>query len=67
MENITLDTTNGNLIVNRKPIVHYNTNLEIAGYKNELPITITADFTDIPKDQHQIFLDTFTLMYNIER
>jgi hypothetical protein len=65
MENLTLYSTNGNLIQNLKPIVTVETALEIAG-QGELPITITADFTDIPEDQHEMFLQAFKMMYKIK-
>ena len=65
MEKFTLDSMNDNLIVKVKPIVHFKTSLEISGYRKELPITITADFTDVPDDQHEMFLQTFKVMYKI--
>ena len=65
MEKFTLDSMNDNLIVKVKPIVHFKTSLEISGYKKELPITITADFTDVPEDQHEMFLQAFKVMYKI--
>jgi hypothetical protein len=65
MEKITLDSTNGNLVVNAKPVVEFKTALEIAGY-GEIPITITADFTDITEENHEIFLRAFKSMYKIK-
>lgn len=65
MEATTL-STNDTLTVNTKPIAVINTGIELAGYKSELPIKIIADFTNIPEEQHEIFLQTFKYFYNTE-
>lgn len=65
MEKITLDSTGGNLVLNSKPVVEFKTALEIAG-QGELPITIIADFTDIPEHKHDMFLQAFKRMYKIK-
>ena len=65
MENLTLYSTNGNLIQHSKPTVTVETAVEIAG-QGELPITIIADFTDIPDHKHEMFLQAFKKMYNIK-
>jgi hypothetical protein len=65
MNNLTF-STNNSLTVNVKPIAEINTGITLAGHKSELPIKITADFTNIPKEQHEIFLDTFKYFYNTE-
>jgi|LakMenE01Jun11ns_1017448.scaffolds.fasta_scaffold9636685_2 hypothetical protein len=65
MENLTVYSTNGNLIQHSKPIVTVETEVEIAG-QGELPITIIADFTDIPEHKHEMFLQAFKMMYNIK-
>ena len=65
MSNLKLDS-NHNLTINVKPIVEINTGISLVGYKSELPVTITADFTKVPKEQHEVFLDTFKYFYNTE-
>ena len=65
MSNITLDSKNS-LIINVKPIVEINTCITLAGHKNELPVKIIADFTNIPESQHQVFLHSFKYFYNTE-
>jgi hypothetical protein len=63
MINISI-TTDNSLVINAKPIVHINTGISLVGYKSELPVTITADFTDVPKDQHEIYLQAFQYYYS---
>ena len=63
MNELTLDTKNS-LTINVKPIVEINTGISLSGYKSELPVTITADFTNIPKDQHEVFLQLFQYYYH---
>ncbi len=65
MNNLIIDPKN-NLTINVKPIAVINTGIELAGYKSELPIKIIADFTNIPEEQHEIFLRTFKYFYNTE-
>ncbi len=65
MKNLTL-TTDNNLTINQKPIVTIETGITIAGQKTELPVKITADFTNIPKEQHQIFLQSFQYYYQTD-
>lgn len=65
MENLTVYSTNGNLIEHSKPIVTIETEVEIAG-QGELPIKIIADFTDIPEHKHELFFQAFKIMYNIK-
>jgi hypothetical protein len=62
MENLTISTDN-TLTIDAKPIVTIKTEISIAGHKAELPVTITADFTNIPKDQHEVFLQSFQYYY----
>ncbi len=63
MNNLTLDTKNS-LTINVKPTVEINTVITLAGHKSELPIKIIADFTNIPKEQHEVFLNSFKYYYN---
>ena len=58
MENITI-TTDNSLSINAKPTVQINTGITILGYGSELPVKIIADFTDVPKEQHEIYLMAF--------
>jgi hypothetical protein len=63
MSNIKIETRN-DLTIDVKPIVIIETEITIAGHKKELPVKITADFTDIPDHQHEIFFDAFRYHYN---
>jgi hypothetical protein len=62
MGNLTI-TTDNNLTIDVKPTVTIKTEISISGHKTELPVTITADFTNIPKDQHEVFLQSFQYYY----
>ena len=62
MEELTINADNS-LTINVKPIVTIETGISISGYKTELPVTITADFTNIPKDKHEVFLQSFQYYY----
>jgi hypothetical protein len=65
MEELTINTDNS-LTINVKPIVTIETGISLMGYKTELPVTITADFTNIPKEQHEVFLQSFQYYYERE-
>jgi len=54
----------GNLTIDVKPIVIIETGINLAGHKKELPVKITADFTDIPEHQHEVFFDAFKYYYS---
>jgi len=62
MNNITIDTDN-NLTINVKPIVKVKNSISIVGSDNELPIEVTADFTNIPPHLHEIYLLAFESKY----
>ena len=63
MENITLETNN-NLTINVKPIVKVKNTISIVGSDHELPVEITADFTNIPSHLHEIYLMALQSRYN---
>lgn len=63
MNNITLNTDN-RLTINVKPIVKIKNTISIIGTNTELPIEITADFTNIPTHLHEIYLSTLEYNYN---
>jgi hypothetical protein len=65
MNELTLDTKNS-LTINVKPIVEINTGISLSGHKSELPVKIIADFANIPKEQHEVFLNTFKYYYNTD-
>jgi hypothetical protein len=52
-----------NLTVNSKPIVTTKKFISIVGTKSNLPVTITADFTDIPQEQIEIYFNAFQSAY----
>ena len=62
--NITITDDSQKFTVDVPPIVTITTNIQ-DGY-NHLPITITADFTDIPPRLHQQFLGHLIYNYNRE-
>ncbi len=64
MEDYTLNIGNGNLTINTKPIVNIKTSISILGTGTELPIDVVADFTDIPKHLHQLYLESLVSKYN---
>ena len=45
-----------NLTIQSKPIVKIQTNINIIGTNTKLPIEVTADFTNIPTDLHEMYL-----------
>lgn len=63
MSELTLDINKGDLTINTKPIVKIETSIEIGGTKAELPIEITADFTNVPTHLHQMYFDLFKYQY----
>lgn len=63
MENITVDTNN-DLTINVKPIVKIKNTISIVGFNHELPADITADFTNIPKHLHEIYLMALQSKYD---
>lgn len=63
MENISINSEN-NYITNNSSKVKIKTSIEIIGSNKELPIEISADFTNIPEHLHQIYLDSFLYTYN---
>ena len=56
-----------NLTVNSKPIVTATRSISIVGSESNLPVTITADFTDIPKSHHEIYFNAFQAAYSDTR
>lgn len=65
MKNITFDTNN-NLTIDVKPIVKIKNTISIVGFNRELPVDIIADFTNIPKHLHEIYLTSFQSKYYID-
>ena len=63
MNNITFDTNN-NLTINVKPIVKVKNTISIVGSDHELPVEITADFTNIPPHLHGIYLSAIDSKYD---
>jgi hypothetical protein len=62
MANITLNTNN-KLTINIKPIVKIKNTISIVGSDNELPVEITADFTNISTHLHGIYLSALESQY----
>lgn len=63
MENLIIGDSN-NLTINVKPIVSIKNSISIPGTNTELPIEIVADFTNVPKHLHGIYLSALDSKYN---
>ena len=56
--------TNNNLSTKGSTIVEICSEIEITGTKTSMKIKHSADFKDIPKEYHQIYLDAFRTSNN---
>ena len=66
MENnkFIITSDDNNLIVTTLPKVVIRSTIEIIGTNTELPITITADFNNIPKELHYQYYQALTYQYH---
>jgi hypothetical protein len=60
--NISLDS--GHLTMKGSGKVQIKTSIQIYGTGTKMPVTIEADFTDIPHHLHQIYFQSLTSQYN---
>jgi hypothetical protein len=60
--NITPD--NGRLTMKGSGKVQIKTSIKIYGTGTELPVTIEADFTDIPHNLHSLYYQSLISQYN---
>ena len=56
MDNIAFDTNTNKLTIDVKPIVKVKNTISIVGSDHELPVEVTADFTNIPSHLHESYL-----------
>lgn len=55
-------TSDKQLIVQSKPVVRINKNLQIRGFiRADIPYEIVCDFTNIPPEKHSIILQTLLM------
>ncbi len=59
---IEINSSNS-LIINTKPIVRTTTSIEIAGTGTELPVEVVADFSNVPTNLHEVYLEAFKYKY----
>ncbi len=59
---ITLDS--GHLTMKGTGKVQIKTSIQIYGTGTKMPVTIEADFTDIPHQLHQIYFQSLVSQYN---
>lgn len=64
MNKIKIDNTN-KFTVQSKPIAQINRHIILGGTGTELPITIIADFKDIPVKHHEMYLMLFKSYYTL--
>ena len=64
MNNLTFDNSK-NLTVDSKPIAQINRHIRLGGTGTELPITIIADFKNIPVKHHEMYLRLFQDYYTL--
>jgi hypothetical protein len=55
-------TSDNNLTINNNTIVELTNNISMRGIN--LPVSITADFKDIPEHFHEIFLQMLIISYD---
>ena len=60
--NITPD--NGRLTMKGNGKVQIKTSIQIYGTGTKMPVTVEADFTDIPHHLHQTYFQSLTSQYN---
>ena len=60
--NISLDS--GHLTMKGSGKVQIKTSIQIYGTGTKMPVTIEADFTDIPHHLHQIYYQSLISQYN---
>ena len=64
MSNLTISPDNGRLTMKGSGKVLIKTQIKIYGTGTELPVTIEADFNNIPHNLHQMYLQSLMSQYN---
>ena len=61
---IYITPDNGRLTMKGSGKVQIKTSIQIYGTGTKMPVTVEADFTDIPHHLHQIYFQSLTHQYN---
>ena len=64
MSNLTISPDNGRLTMKGSGLVKIKTSIKIYGTGTELPVTIEADFTNIPYNLHSLYYNSLIAQYN---
>jgi hypothetical protein len=64
MSTINITPDNGSLTMKGSGLVKIKTSIQIYGTGTKMPVTIEADFTNIPHHLHQIYLQSLVSQYN---
>ena len=64
MSNFNLTPDNGRLTMKGSGLVKIKTSIKIYGTGTELPVTIEADFNNIPHNLHSLYYQALTHQYN---
>ena len=64
MSNLTISPDNGRLTMKGSGKVQIKTSIQIYGTGTKMPVTIEADFTNIPHNLHSLYYQALTHQYN---
>ncbi len=64
MSNLTISPDNGRLTMKGSGKVQIKTSIQIYGTGTKMPVTIEADFTNIPNNLHSLYYQALTHQYN---
>lgn len=64
MGNINITPDNGRLTMKGNGKVQIKTSIQIYGTGTKMPVTVEADFTNIPHNLHSLYFQSLTHQYN---
>jgi hypothetical protein len=64
MSTINITPENGSLTMKGSGLVKIKTSIQIYGTGTKMPVTVEADFTNIPHSLHQIYFQSLVSQYN---
>ena len=64
MSNLTISPDSGRLTMKGSGKVQIKTSIQIYGTGTKMPVTIEADFTNIPHNLHSLYYQALTHQYN---
>jgi hypothetical protein len=64
MSNLYITPDNGRLTMKGSGKVRINTSIQIYGTGTKMPVTVEADFSNIPHHLHQSYFQALTYQYN---